>query len=132
MITTLDKTTPYRKNQKVIATTDLPGVPEGTRGKVKVINGMTWLRYWVMFDNGAWLGQVDHAQLVPAGEWAEYQRRREEAANAPAEADGDADSGAGDGDGPAAAAGEGATVNGVSVPAHLLDRSKKARERLGA
>ncbi|HEY6416280.1 MAG TPA: hypothetical protein VIX41_08585, partial [Acidimicrobiales bacterium] len=32
----------------------------------------------------------------------------------------------------AAPAGEDKTVNGVSVPAHLLDRSRRARERLAA
>jgi hypothetical protein len=40
-----------------------------------------------------------------------------------------AEGGGDDGD---ADAGDGKVVNGVSVPAHLLDRSKHARERLGA
>jgi hypothetical protein len=32
----------------------------------------------------------------------------------------------------AAPAGDDKTVNGVTVPAHLLDRSRRARERLAA
>lgn len=128
-ITKLANTTPLSRNAKVRATEDLPGVPEGTGGKVKLINGMTWLRYWVQFDNGEWLGHVDHSQIVPADEWDDFLRRREEAANAPAVES----SGAADGDGaPAAATGEGKVVNGVTVPAHLLERSKNARQRLGA
>lgn len=129
--TDIAKTTPYAKNTKVKATTDLPGVPEGTVGKVKMTNGMSWLRYWVQFENGVWLGSVDHSQIVPAKEWEQYLRRREEAAEA-AEAAAEA-SEAESGDGEAApAADEGVTVGGAKVPAHLLDRSKKARERLGA
>ena len=46
--------------QKIVATVDLPGVPEGTTGKVLVSNGVTWYRYWVDFDNGVRLGQVGH------------------------------------------------------------------------
>jgi hypothetical protein len=54
--------------------------------------------------------------------------RREQAAAAEAAAE-EAEAAAEEG---AATGGEGKTVNGVSVPAHLLDRSKRARERLAA
>jgi hypothetical protein len=128
--TDIAKTTPYAKNTKVKATTDLLGVPEGTTGKVKMVNGMSWLRYWVQFDNGVWIGSVDHSQIVPVKEWEAYLRRRDEeaeAAEAVAEAS-DAESG-----GEAApSGGEGVIVGGAKVPAHLLERSKSARERLGA
>ncbi len=40
--------------------------------------------------------------------------------------------GSGDGDAEAAGGGGDKTVNGVVVPALLLDRSKRARERLSA
>lgn len=128
--TELEKTSPYRKNTKVRATTDLPGVPEGTTGKVKLTQGITWLRYWVQFDNGVWLGSIDHSQIVPADQWEEFLRRREEEAQKAAEPP-DEEEAAAEGGGEAGG-GDGATVNGVAVPTHLLERAKKARERLGA
>ena len=48
---------PLKRKQKVVATIDLPGVPEGTEGKILVSNGIEWFRYWVDFDNGAKLGR---------------------------------------------------------------------------
>ena len=68
MPTALDHTSPIRRHQKVVATVDLPGVPEGTLGKVRVANGFAWYRYWVNFENGVELGHVDHRNLVRAGE----------------------------------------------------------------
>lgn len=130
-VTDLTKTTPYRKHTKVRSTTDLPGVPEGTDGKVKMSQGITWLRYWVQFDNGVWLGSVDHSQVVPVKEWDDHLRRQEEAARRAAEAPDPAES-AGAGEAVAAAGGESKVVNGVAVPPHLLERSKSARQRLGA
>lgn len=49
---------------KVVATTDLPGVPEGTQGKVMVVNGFQRKRYWVHFSNGVDLGQLDGEQIA--------------------------------------------------------------------
>ena len=53
----LDLDTPFRRNERVVTTTDLVGAPEGTYGKVKLSNGLhttnNWPRYWVRFDNGA-------------------------------------------------------------------------------
>lgn len=37
---------------RVRAAIDLPGVPEGTRGRVILSNGFEWIRYRVVFDNG--------------------------------------------------------------------------------
>ena len=65
----------YRVNEKVVATVDLPGVPAGTAGKVRVVNGLSWIRYWVFFDNGAELGYVEADQLCTPEQWAERQRR---------------------------------------------------------
>lgn len=129
-VTELQKTPPYRKNTKVRAAVDLPGVPEGTPGKVKLVQGITWLRYWLQFDNGVWLGSVDHSQIVPAAEWDEFLRRREEEAEKAAQAP-EQSAEQVEGDEPATG-GEAADVNGVAIPPHLLDRAKKARERLGS
>jgi len=48
---------------------DLPGVPAGTRGRIQLVNGFSWIRYRVHFDNGEELGFLDRDQLVPAKEW---------------------------------------------------------------
>ncbi|MBM3683317.1 MAG: hypothetical protein FJW83_02065 [Actinobacteria bacterium] len=113
---------PFRKGEKVRATTDLPGVPEGTDGRVKLINGVTWTRYWVFFDNGVGLGSLDHRQLVRRGQWDEHLERRSTAAQAPvapvAPTD-DATAGPSDGGG------------GSKVPDALLERARKRREALG-
>ncbi len=52
---------------KVAASVDLDGVPAGTEGKVILANGFNWLRYRVLFSNGAELGDLDHRHLVPLG-----------------------------------------------------------------
>ena len=49
-----------RTGDKVRATVDLAGVPEGTEGKVILANGFNWFRYRVKFTNGAELGDLDH------------------------------------------------------------------------
>ncbi len=126
-------TQPFKRGDKVISTTDLARVPEGTKGKVMVANGFTWLRYWVHFDNGVELGHINHDNLVKAKQWDAFLIEREAAANAVAEADetdGVADAGA------VAAIGSGGVedvvVGGVTVPGFLLQRSADARTRLSA
>jgi hypothetical protein len=97
------------------------------RGKVQVANGIRWKRYWVRFDNGVALGQVDHGKLVRAKDWDRWNAE----ASAPATAvvvTGDGGAGAAAG---AADAGGGVVVNGVTVPQKLLDRSAAAHARLG-
>ena len=44
--------TEFRRNEKVRALDDLPGVPKGTEGRVLLVAGFTWTRYRVAFDNG--------------------------------------------------------------------------------
>ena len=56
-----------RAGDKVRATVDLAGVPEGTEGKVILANGFNWFRYRVKFTNGAELGDLDHRNLEPVG-----------------------------------------------------------------
>ena len=127
-----------KRGERVRLVAGLPGVPEGTEGKVAMANGFTWNRYWVRLVDGRVVGHIDHGDLVrtkdyerflvardrEAVEAEEAARRAAEAAEAePAEADG-ADGGDG-------GAGE-AVVNGVAVPAYLIQRSADARARLGA
>lgn len=128
MAKTIPFETPFKPNEKVRATEDLPNVPKGMRGKVQVANGIRWKRYWVRFDNGVSLGQIDHGRLVRAKDWARWE----------AEASAPATAATATGEGAAAAAtagaadaGGGAVVNGVTVPQKLLDRSAAAHARLG-
>jgi hypothetical protein len=111
-------------------------VPEGTRGKIKLLNGLfrsgSWLRYWVFFDNGVDAGSISAEKLVRASDWETFKeeraRRAEEGeravASAPAAAAtaSSADGGAGDGAASGAAS---------RIPAHLLERAKARREALG-
>lgn len=119
---------PFKANEKVRAVADLPNVPEGMRGKVQVANGIRWRRYWVRFENGVSLGQIDHSKLVRAKDWDRWQESRAAVSSAAvATTDGAASAADGGGD-----AGGGVVVNGATVPQRLLDRSKSARARLGA
>jgi hypothetical protein len=120
-----------KKGDRVVATESLRGVPEGTAGKLRIVNGLgAWMRVWVQWDNGVWMGSIGPNKLTSQRDWPDFQRRREEAAKeaakpkaevtaAPAEA-----ASAGDGDAPSAATSK--------VPAHLLERAKQARERKAA
>jgi hypothetical protein len=110
------------RHDKVRANIDLPGVPAGTRGKVLQKTGVTWIRYRVLFDNGVEVGLLDGRHLVKPKEFVPVDQR---VAVEKAEAAPDAAAGGDDGGGAAAAA-----DNPYGVPAHLLERSKRARERL--
>ena len=122
----IDRTLPIKRYKKIVATVDLPGVPEGTTGKVLVANGVTWYRYWVDFDNGVRLGQVGHQQVCLANDWDSFRIDRAETERRAAEAPQKSDESDDDGDG------GGAAGNQFGVPEHLLERSKAARQRLGA
>ena len=126
MPTTLDRTSPIRRHQKVVATVDLRGVPEGTLGKVRVANGFAWYRYWVGFENGVELGHVDHNHLASADDWTRFQIERAEMSQQVGEnVDDLEDSDDENGDG-------GSAGNSFGVPEYLLERSREARARLGA
>ena len=123
---TLD--TPYRRGERVVATRDIRGIPTGTEGKVQIHNGLgLWDRYWVMFDGDRQVGQVDHGDLTRPYQMADWLAREEDKAQAAlrsaeeqaeaSQASAGADAGAGSG--PASL-----------IPAHLLERSKAAKQRL--
>jgi hypothetical protein len=118
----------FKRNEMVKTLDPLPGVPGGTAGRVYLVDGFAWTRYRVLFTNGIDVGSLDGGALARPGDYTDALARREAAAAAaaaPAVAD--------DGGGEAVAAGVDAkVVNGVTVPALLLDRSKRARERLSA
>jgi hypothetical protein len=123
---------PLKKNEKVIATRDLPGVPAGTKGKVKLWAGFnrpgSWARYWVFFENGVELGSVPGDTLVRAKLWdrhlAEQERLEREGPALVAASPTAAASGAED-----AAPSDGGA--GSRIPAHLLEWSKNRRKALG-
>jgi hypothetical protein len=113
-----------KRHDKVRANVDLPGVPAGTPGKVLVVAGLTWMRYRVLFENGVEHGLLDGRHLVRPKDFIPVDERVEVEAVGPS-SDGGADAGdAGD-----AGAGD---DNEFGVPGHLLERAKRARERLAA
>jgi hypothetical protein len=125
-----DRTTPFKRKDRVVAAVDLPGIPAGTTGKVTMVAGFDWIRYWVRWDNGVTRGSMNRKHLVRPGEpyGAELAELVANAVEAEASPAGDGDGGGGEGGGD----GGGVTVAGVLIPGHLLERSKKRREVLGA
>ncbi|MEZ5238522.1 MAG: hypothetical protein R2716_06090 [Microthrixaceae bacterium] len=59
----------FRSRQKVVASVDLPGVPAGTRGRVMMRTGFSWVRYRVRFDNGEEVPWLDERHLVAASDY---------------------------------------------------------------
>jgi hypothetical protein len=120
------------RKDRVVAVVDMPGIPAGTKGKVTFVEGFTWIRYWVRFENGVVRGSINRNKLVRPAEWGRIQERRalgitdedeDDAGDAAPSAS--ADGATGD------AVAAGASVNGVSIPAHLLERSVNRRQVLG-
>ena len=118
---------PLKSGERVILTRDIRGAAEGAPGRVKMSQGLTWPRYWVEFAGGRWIGSISQSLLVRERDWTEFQRLREEERNRPKVEAAPAE--AADGGGTADA---GASGPAGRVPAHLLERSRKARERLAA
>ncbi len=128
MAKTATASTDLRKGTKVIARTDLRDVPEGTKGKVAMVTGLTWIRYWVRFENGVSLGTIDRKRLATPEQWARFLAGEEEIeATGPASSSAD-EAGADDGD----SAGGATTANGTFVSQKHIDRAKAARSRLTA
>jgi len=55
-----------RAKDEVQASRDLPRVPAGTRGRVVIVTGLTWIRYRVLFENGVELNLLDRSLLTRA------------------------------------------------------------------
>ncbi len=109
-----------KRKARVVSVSDLRGVPRGTPGRVAMVSGLTWIRYFVDFDNGVSMPSVDRLRLATPAEWRDWKDRPAGSHVAAAEAP----------VAEAAAASEGESVGGI--PAHLLERSRQARERLAA
>jgi hypothetical protein len=108
-----------KRHEKVRANVDLPGVPAGTPGKVLVVSGVTWMRYRVLFENGVEHGLLDGRHLVRPKDFIPLDERVEVEEEAAVEG--------GDAEAATAAVSE---DNEFGVPAHLLERAQKARQRL--
>jgi hypothetical protein len=118
--------TEFGRNQKVKTLEDLPGVPRGTGGRVLLVAGFTWTRYRVAFENGRDIGSIDGSVLCRPKDYEAALAQREEAAAAAEEAGTNGETA----EEAAAPSGEDTSVGGVSVPAHLLERSRRARGRV--
>jgi hypothetical protein len=117
----LELDTPFRVGEKVVAMRDLGPVPVGTRGKVTMVNGLSvWIRYWVRWEDGSAMGQVDHSDLARPSQVDDWQRHQEERARAAEAPPAPAEE-------PAAVGAGGGSTSGV--PEHLLERSKAAKAR---
>lgn len=121
-----------KRGERVRLVTELPGVAAGAEGKVAIANGFTWNRYWVRFRDGRVIGHIDHGDLIRAKHYERFllARDREAAQALLAPVDRDEDAG---GEEPSQGDDSGgeAVVNGVVIPAYLLQRSADARARLG-
>ncbi len=123
----LELDTPFRKGEKVVATRDLGPIPGGTQGKIQLQNGISnWIRYWVMFEGGRQVGQVDHNDLVRPNQLQQWIDRKEAREAAAQQSEAEAASTA------VAEVGAGGGGGGIAsqIPAHLLERSKAAKARL--
>ena len=104
---------------RVVAAIEMKGVPAGPPGKVIHVQGLTWTRYWVWFDNGPRGGTLHRDKLMTLDEWSRRGDVTEAAVATQA--------------GPAVAASGAAPSGDVGgVPAHLIERSRLARERSAA
>ena len=81
-VLTLD--TPFHPGEKVVAAADVDDIKAGTRGKIKLANGLgPWRRYWVKFAGGRMRGQVTHEVLArpeQLGAWKQDQEAKAAAA----------------------------------------------------
>ncbi len=109
-----------KRKARVVSVSDLRGVPRGTPGRVAMVSGLTWIRYFVDFDNGVSMPSVDRLRLATPTEWRDWKERPAGSQEATVE----------EPVAEAAAASEGESVGGI--PGHLLERSRQARERLAA
>ncbi|CAN5804413.1 hypothetical protein BH24ACT3_BH24ACT3_05530 [soil metagenome] len=121
----------FQPGERVVANADMREVPAGTNGVVTTVSGLSWIRYWVRFDNGVQAGSINRAKLATEGTWdpetaarqaADAEQRAAEGAAAAEHADGGDKAPGGD-------AAPASNVPASKVPAHLLERAKKARAK---
>ena len=55
--------TEFSAKDRIVAAQDLPGVPEGTPGRIVQVTGLSWIRYRVDFDNGVERNLIDGRYL---------------------------------------------------------------------
>jgi hypothetical protein len=121
-----DLDTPFSTGEKVQTLVPVGDIAEGTRGKVRLSNGLgSWRRYWVRFDGGLVRGQISHDQLVRPDQIDLWRQREAERAEAARQSEKEAT------ESPAATEQGGGGSGGTAsrVPAHLLARSKGAKNR---
>ncbi|MEI7592096.1 MAG: hypothetical protein WCK41_02615 [Actinomycetes bacterium] len=66
----------FTQHQKVVAGRDLPGIAAGTPGKIMLINGLTWVRYRVVFEGRIERGMLNADDLMTVDAWAARERGR--------------------------------------------------------
>ena len=71
-----EKVNNVKIGDKVRTIAELHEVPLGTEGRILLANGFSWLRYRVLFDNGAELGDLDHRTIEPIGRAAKRVAKR--------------------------------------------------------
>ena len=104
---------------RVVATIALRGVPEGSTGKVIHVQGLSWTRYWVWFDNGQRVGTLGRNKLATPIEWEHRHDVLTPVAAVAAVSE-------------VVAAEGGAMADVGAVPGFLLERSRAARARFAA
>jgi hypothetical protein len=65
----------FEQHGKVVAAHDLPGIAAGTPGKVLLINGLSWVRYRVLFEGRIERGMLSAGDLTTPEAWAAQQRQ---------------------------------------------------------
>lgn len=121
---TLELDTPFRTGEKVLTTQIVSGLPEGTKGKIKLVNGVgSWMRYWVRFDDGSLHGRVDHNDLVRPSQVDQWQERAAKQALAATQSAAVPET-------EAAAAPSALGGEASLIPENLLERSRAAKARL--
>jgi hypothetical protein len=72
----------FRRGETVKTLDRLPGVPQGTDGRVYLVDGFTWTRYRVLFANGVDVGSLDGTALARPRDYEAALERRQAAASA--------------------------------------------------
>ena len=64
----------FKQHGQVVAAHDLPGIAAGTPGKVLLINGLSWVRYRVLFEGRIERGMLSAGDLTTPEACAAEQR----------------------------------------------------------